>query len=320
MAKGKVKGAWINSPQAEAVAEYYVQGHSVTETAERFGVPKYQVNNLAKARGLTNGRIFGEVANEERAIAAEKRLANNLLGAGFEYIGGYSDKKSTVTVECRKCSARFDRTVYSIRRYGVSCPECRKAEIKKRRAEARKLEDERREREKQRAEAEKAEALFHLLNDKIHVCTVCGCGFSIADFMKSKKRKLTPTAPKYCSVECERKHKNRLTKAAKKRSGNFDRGNHRHRARKYGVAYEPGITLKKVFKRDNGICQICGKPCDWSDRGWNKYCGPLYPSIDHVIALVNGGGHVWGNVQLAHLMCNSEKGAAIEEEVLHDAG
>lgn len=320
MAKGKVKGAWINSPQAEAVAEYYVQGHSVTETAKRFGVPKYQVNNLAKLRRFTNGRNFRTARAEDMKREAERQLAEHVAGMGFRYIGGYSDKNGKATVECCECGARFDRTVDFIKRRGVSCPECRKAEARKRRAEARKLEDERREREKQRAEAEKAEALFHSLNDRIHVCTVCGCNFSIADFMKSKKRKLIPTAPKYCSVECERKHHNQLIKAAKKRSGTLDRGNHRHRARKYGVAYEPGITLKKVFKRDNGICQICGEPCDWSDRGWNKYCGPTYPSIDHIIALVNGGGHVWGNVQLAHLMCNSEKGAAIEEEVLHDAG
>ena len=44
---------------------------------------------------------------------------------------------------------------------------------------------------------------------------------------------------------------------------------------------------------------------------WNKYCGPLYPSIDHIIAMVNGGGHIWSNVQLAHMMCNSEKGDSI---------
>lgn len=64
-----------------------------------------------------------------------------------------------------------------------------------------------------------------------------------------------------------------------------------------------GITLQKVYERDNGICKICGNPV-------NMNVDPLdneYGSIDHIIPLSKGGTHQWKNVQLAHRICNSIK-------------
>lgn len=81
----------------------------------------------------------------------------------------------------------------------------------------------------------------------------------------------------------------------------------RKRCRHYGVNYEPGITLEKVYERDKGVCQICGKPTNWHDNLWHDHFGPLYPTIDHITALSNGGEHSWNNVQLAHAICNSYK-------------
>lgn len=97
---------------------------------------------------------------------------------------------------------------------------------------------------------------------------------------------------KYCSDKCKRIAKG---------------GSMRHRVKKHnGRIIDKDITLKKVFMRDNGICQICGKPCDWDDHSWGNI-GPLYPTRDHIIALANGGEHSWNNIQLAHAMCNSVK-------------
>lgn len=96
----------------------------------------------------------------------------------------------------------------------------------------------------------------------------------------------------YCSKTCKRKGHH---------------GDHRRRCQKYGVLYTPGITLKALFKRDGGICQICGEPTDWKDGSWTGSFGALYPTIDHIVALANGGTHTWDNVQLAHAICNSYK-------------
>lgn len=103
----------------------------------------------------------------------------------------------------------------------------------------------------------------------------------------------TKQTKKYCSERCKKK--------AKKCGG------YRSRAKRYGVEYQPGISLVKVYKRDAGICQICGLPVDWSDNEFNGIVGAYYPTVDHITALANGGGHTWDNVQLAHFMCNSEK-------------
>ena len=105
-----------------------------------------------------------------------------------------------------------------------------------------------------------------------------------------------------CSHECSKKY------AKKRGRGDF----HRHRARRYHVAFDRAISLHALYERDDGICQICGKPCDWNDDSYGS-CGPTYPSIDHIKPFAQGGGHTWDNVQLAHFMCNSVKGSTYDE-------
>ena len=105
---------------------------------------------------------------------------------------------------------------------------------------------------------------------------------------------------KYCSDKCRHKihDKNRVRK--RKTSS------YRTRCRKYGGRYDPSVTREAVIKRDGGICQICGKPTDSTDMSWGHF-GPLAPTIDHIVALKNGGSHTWDNVQCAHAICNSYK-------------
>ena len=75
------------------------------------------------------------------------------------------------------------------------------------------------------------------------------------------------------------------------------------------------INLKELYNRDNGVCWICGKLCDYNDKEYrvsekgHRYLatGPNYPSVDHVIPLSKGGAHTWNNVKLAHKRCNSKK-------------
>lgn len=306
MRKGqKVKTAWVNSPQADAVAEYYVAGHSVKETAEKYNVTVCQVNNLAKRRKLTNGRTHGTVpawANIRRSDEAEKRMACRLEPLGFEYVGGYQDKH--VKIRCRRCGFEFERSADFAKRGNVICPECERKRILTRQTEQRTIHKIDIEQKKRRAEVEKANALFHLLNDKTHVCSVCGNRFSVSDYMQSAGITLIPTSPKYCSRDCRRK----ATNKARKKAPSGRTGNYYDRARKYGCKYIPGITLKKLIERDGMKCQICGGICDWNDHSWSGYTGPTYPSIDHIIPMAKGGGHTWENVQVAHIICNSEKG------------
>jgi len=85
------------------------------------------------------------------------------------------------------------------------------------------------------------------------------------------------------------------------------------RARFYGCKEEDidlSITIGRLRKRDNDICQICGKPVDDTDIE-NGHAHSLYPTLDHIIPLSKGGSHTWANVQLAHMGCNSGKCASV---------
>lgn len=114
----------------------------------------------------------------------------------------------------------------------------------------------------------------------------------------------------YCSDKCKRKEHRRRNKKAhpeKIRARKYI-----DRTIKYGGVYEYGITLPRVYKKFQGVCQICGEPCDMNDRSWGN-SGPCYPSVDHIVPLSKGGSHTWGNVQLAHLICNSIKCDTVAE-------
>ena len=64
------------------------------------------------------------------------------------------------------------------------------------------------------------------------------------------------------------------------------------------------VTVKAVYQRDKGICQICHERVPPKLR-------PPHPesaSRDHVIPVSKGGDHSFQNIVLAHLKCNVEKG------------
>lgn len=70
------------------------------------------------------------------------------------------------------------------------------------------------------------------------------------------------------------------------------------------------ITLPLLFKRDKGVCKICGGLCDYNDykiKDGFIIVGNNYPSIDHIKPISKGGSHTWDNVQLSHKLCNSIK-------------
>lgn len=159
-------GMRIYSPEVDDILAYYSEGHSVTETCEKFGINKTRLNNWVKIRRITNGKTFRE--------------------------GGQ---------ECNK-----------------------------RRAEE---------------------------------------------------------SARLCVVLVHNPHN----------------ASHYLRAKMRGASAEIGITLPKLFKRDNGVCQICGMICYFS----NDYCADLYPTIDHIVPISKGGSHTWNNVQLAHRICNLNK-------------
>ena len=142
--------------------------------------------------------------------------------------------------------------------------------------------------------------------DEVFVCRECGEKYTPRQYIFDVGLK-TYSNPGYCSVECRRKALNRSVHRSHKAHKVGE--NHRRRARKYGCAYDSSVTLAKLIKRDGLRCAICGELCDPNDHDWTEYMGPKSPTLDHIVPMAKGGGHVWANVQVAHAICNSEKGA-----------
>lgn len=95
---------------------------------------------------------------------------------------------------------------------------------------------------------------------------------------------------RYCSDRCARQNKWRMKDG-----------------------YRRMFPLEEVYKRDDGICYLCGKPCDWDDflvKDGVIIYGNNYPSRDHVVPKSKGGANDWENIRLAHRGCNAKKHTA----------
>lgn len=123
---------------------------------------------------------------------------------------------------------------------------------------------------------------------KIHgTCCVCGKPFETFN-----------PAQKTCSKECGRKLQNA----------------HKDKRIPKEQIIDKDITLEALYKRDSGVCYLCGKKCDWNDKQYG-HVGPKYPTIEHIVPISRGGLHSWDNVRLAHFECNCNKSDDLPENV-----
>ena len=123
------------------------------------------------------------------------------------------------------------------------------------------------------------EAIANRMNHEKY-CAECG-NFFIA----------STSSQIYCSEQCLNRSINRKKDKRIYRNGKPDLS----------------ISLPKLFARDGGQCQICGRYLSFKGNPNGKY----YPSIDHIIPLSKGGKHEWNNVQLACRKCNTIKSNTI---------
>lgn len=145
------------------------------------------------------------------------------------------------------------------------------------------------EKAKQNAEKKAIEKKWYrLIHTEERECKICGSLFYCLD---AETRQT-------CSTKCSEEYKRLKYKEHKDK-----------RLNKHNIV-DTDISLEKLYKRDQGVCYLCGGICEWSDhvmRDGIKICGNRYPSIDHVTPLARGGKHQWENVRLAHLKCNVDK-------------
>lgn len=269
----------------DAIERDYINGANTYELAEKYGVCHTTIGKWMKKRGYVctknTGGDKGRETQRKRAIEKiESKLVNTGGNISLVEFCGYKS-----VFKCNDCGYVFEITSHTARVSNyISCPSC---EREKRSS----LLTER----KAQREAEK-EAKRQAEYSKEKHCSFCGCVFHSEN-----------ATSLYCSKRCKRKAKKQRDIEAGKTPKRRKRDTaHRARAREYGVPYDSSITKEKLIERDGITCAICGKPCDPNDTSWGS-CGPLYPSIDCIIPMKKGGGFVWDNVQLAHVICNSNK-------------
>lgn len=149
----------------------------------------------------------------------------------------------------------------------------------------------------------------------IRLCRVCSCEVApsrnVCDGCKAPAYKPIPRVQSSCigcgnpivGTAAKKKCRRCSRKAFVKKDRILRKA--RHRARYYGVEYEP-IVPRKVFDRDGWRCQVCGIKTPKAKRGTYEANAP---ELDHRVPLSKGGGHVWSNVQCCCRSCNMRKGA-----------
>lgn len=88
-----------------------------------------------------------------------------------------------------------------------------------------------------------------------------------------------------------------------KRRANLRKKTQMRRARMRGVDVEP-IDRDVVGERDGWKCGVCHRKVDRS----LIYPNPRSASLDHIVPLSQHGKHVYSNVRITHLTCNTARG------------
>lgn len=274
-------------------------GVSYYEIGDALGVCHSTVSSWARSAGIVRGKGGGCVARNNAARsskAAPKRMARvrDAIGDRFEVVR--ETRKDWFVLRCRECGHEFERFVDL--HCQTTCPECMRREVEQR-EEGRRLSSMRRAiiralrgvlRVK---EAEEREARFL---DATHVCKECGKTFTMRELRESNPWNYSDS-PTFCSIACSHRFHGRKA---------------RHRRREIERVGDCSLSLRELDDRDNHTCYLCGGKTDWGDyridgRG-NFIAGDMYPSMDHVIPLADGGAHTQGNLRIAHKLCNALKG------------
>lgn len=257
-----------------AARAYKAEGHSHDEVAEKFG--KSTSWSITWCKGISPQgmrpvkHLRNQYTNDEcgRVALAIKQI--NRFNSDWEYFGGFTSCDGRVDIRCKKCGTVSNYSLITIRHQHCVCSTCNPP-IKKPKPQAESCKKAR------QRQAKSAEVFNRGQQIGFKFCKSCGALINA-----------TKTYCKECAKNRDRRYHN--TKKDRRRVVAFTKDS-------------ASISLQALMLRDNGICWLCGKPCNIDlDSNDNDY-----PSIDHVIPISKGGKDAWNNVKLAHRICNSLK-------------
>lgn len=200
----------------------------------------------------------------------------------FEYLCQCEDKNYLYLI-CSDCGNIVKKTKESIKPSRSNVLDCQYCRETLNRIKEKAKEESRQQYIKSLDEARKAREEKKAAKRIMRKCARCG------------KEYISSQRIKYCSNKCSKRARY---------------ANSEHTRRIRCKSKSETITLNLLRDRDNDMCWICKKKClpsDYVIRDGAFIVGDKYPSIDHVVALSNGGTHTWDNVRLAHFRCNTVK-------------
>jgi hypothetical protein len=153
--------------------------------------------------------------------------------------------------------------------------------------------------------SEQRKAARRLLKLGSRSCTECGATIPVEYRADSTKCSVACQQAAWYTSHAEMVGKRQMEWKRTHRDAVRDSG-HRRRAKARGNEAE-WIDAVLLWHRDEGLCWICSRPVDPN----LTYPDMMSKSIDHVIPIARGGGHVWTNVAIAHLRCNVAKSAKV---------
>lgn len=264
----------------EIVAKRHA-GKSMSELAEEYGLTETGIHHICKRYGvagkMSNRKAQPKEYRNQYTSGKFDREANairyiNERTPNFEYAGNFTGIDGYVDLKCKTCGTVITKSFVSVRHGTARCEVCYQRELDE---HAEKKKKERRVQAEKDRQSRKFKRLFEM---EIEQATFKQCPICNSLFIGNRV---------YCSEKCRHQNKWQM---------------------KDGYRYQ--FPLEEVYKRDNGICYLCGEPCDWNDYevkdGVIVY-GNNYPSRDHVVPKSIGGSNTWDNIRLAHRICNSLK-------------
>lgn len=264
------------------------EGETYTAIGKRYGLCKQTVRRFCRINGFERTVEMKQKDNAHPQEIGEVIRKVCESSNNVEYVSGYENSRSRMTVRCKTCGHEFGASYVVIVYLKKMCPACKvksqtEANEAKALAEAKRIaERERREAERARAKATAEAEAERKRIAKIHPCPVCG---------------ETTSRPTYCSDRCSKRAMSKRKEI-------------KRRAKIKSALVDHDITIEGLYRRDGGRCHICGLQCNWEDytvRDGTVIAGDWYPSIDHVIPLAKGGEHSWKNIRIAHRRCNTWK-------------
>lgn len=276
------KGNGLDDERRRGIILALQRNEPVKRIASEYHLSAETVRHIREMAGVEKCVGVNQYGGYDERLERAKRVISE-RAPGFEYVDGFTDSDSYVKLRCAVCGAEKTVSMITVRKGKAGCAECRNRETQ---ARAMKREQERQRKQQAREEKHKAEMLEKIAGRTQIGFRFCGCGAIMP----------VNTQAKYCP-DCRRRIGNKRREVSR-------------RIKIRDALVDTGITVMRLYKRDRGVCWICGKPCDqhdWTEKNGTIICGNEYPSIDHVIPLSKGGKESWDNVKLAHRICNSIK-------------